>query len=325
MRVCRIITRMNVGGPAKQVEVLNELPVETLLIHGRLEDGETLYKTDGDQVRVQYLQRRIGPYTDYRAYREIVQILRDFKPDIIHTHTSKAGALGRLAARRLGIRCAHTYHGTVFKGYFSSWHSYLVRRLERILMGWTDCTIAVSGAVADEVEMVTGVRPKVVANGFDLGPFHKAASITKKQARRELWWPAHKYIPIFVGRLVPIKNLKYFIDWWSQEHYAWPVVIGSGPDEHLIPSSWWHENHMDTERLALAYRAADELHICSLNEGTPTTMIEATVADCPVRSRELVGGMVDVAPLTRNEILNTYGANRLRGDILKLYWEVLND
>jgi len=155
LRIVRIITRLNVGGPAYQAVILNHLLTkkyncETLLIYGKTCSGEAFYESllqeyPCENIFCPNLQRDINPINDIRAIRQIASIIKKFKPDIVHTHTAKAGLLGRIAANICNTKVIlHTYHGHVLQNYFSPPIEKMIITAERILAKRTDCLITVS-------------------------------------------------------------------------------------------------------------------------------------------------------------------------------------
>ena len=163
-RIARIITRLNIGGPAIQAAMLSdrlrEHGFETLLIHGRLAHGEgdMSYLLQDRSIRTSYvpsLVRSISPLADARAVGSILGHLRAFKPHIVHTHTAKAGTVARAAAfaynrlARSRAHTVHTYHGHSLEGYFK--HAGAFIAIERLLAGTTDRLIAISPRIAADL------------------------------------------------------------------------------------------------------------------------------------------------------------------------------
>ena len=169
IKVARIITRLNVGGPAYQATVLNHLLAnrgyETLLIHGHIAEGETSFDSLLNEYPLQSiyckdLRREISPIHDIAALAQIMRILKQFQPDIVHTHTAKAGLLGRIAAQILGVRgIVHTYHGHVFEGYFGGPKAKMILRAERFLAKRTDRLVAISERLKDELCEKSQIAP----------------------------------------------------------------------------------------------------------------------------------------------------------------------
>lgn len=314
MRVARIITRLNVGGPAKQVEVLNELPVETHVITGVCEKGEREYELrPGSYVlhKIPELQRGVNLWRDFRAYLRVKKILQEIRPSLVHTHTSKAGAIGRVAAWRVGVPCCHTYHGHVFHSYFGSFTTTIVKVVERSLARISARIITISpsqrGDIRQVIRPVDGKRTRVVYNGFDLSPF--LTDMTKEEARRRLRWHPKEWISLFVGRDVGVKRKDRFVEYANKRGVKYIVVNG------------W----VRPEDMPMVYKAVDELVMCSDNEGTPTTVIEAIAAGCLVNFLTCPGGCRDLTMMSREEVLATFDKERLKKDIMDLYKEVLDE
>lgn len=326
IKVCRIITRMNIGGPARQVIELLKLPVCTMLLGGVPDEREGKMSFGClNTESVPSMKRDTHIFNDLIALWSIFSAVRAFKPHIVHTHTAKAGALGRIAAwlARVPVRI-HTFHGHTFYGYWGPVKGLFVRLIEHLLGYITTRIIAISPSQKDEIGSYIGHRKKIVVirNGFDLSRFDN--SITKLEARKRLGWPLDKRIYGFVGRLVPVKNLDGFIQFAEKirgvNRKTWFVVVGDGPEREKIPG-WIHWESW-REDIEFVYKALDKLVLTSKNEGTPTTILEAKVSGCPVISTA-VGGVNDVFHMSREEILEVYNSDRLRKDMMSLYQECM--
>ena len=167
MRVLRLITRLNIGGPSIQAITLSDLLTPrgftTRLVHGSLGAGEGdmsyLIAPSAVAEHLPSLRRELSPADDYAAYTRVAAILREFRPHIVHTHMAKAGAIGRAAAAMYNrsvapndrARVVHTYHGHVLEGYFGAVKTTLFVGVERMLARSTDRIIAVSPAIRDEL------------------------------------------------------------------------------------------------------------------------------------------------------------------------------
>ena len=315
---------MNVGGPAYHVSLLSGRldrdRYATLLVHGHTGPGEAsfadLAREEGCRTEVvEALGPEINPIADLRALVELVRITRRYRPEIVHTHTAKAGALGRLAAR-FAVRprpvIVHTYHGHVLEGYFGSLVSAAYRLLERWLARSTDRLIAVSQATVDDLVRL-GVAPRdafqVVPLGLDLARFDDLAPDAGADFRRRLGMEPDEVLVTFVGRLVAIKRVDVLLRAFASLRDTNPplrlAIVGDG------------ELRDELERLAaeldlgervrfLGYRtdmaeiaaAADVAVLSSDNEGTPVSLIEAAAAGVPAVATA-VGGVPDVvAPQT---------------------------
>jgi len=297
MKICRIITRLNVGGPARQVKVLKDLPgVETLVLAGRCEDGEReMFEPD---VRIEGLGREIGLWNDWKAYRGIKRVLREFRPDLVHTHTSKAGAIGRVAAWRCGVPCVHTYHGHVFHSYFGRVKTEVVKLVEKGLCGISSRVVAISHSQLEEIGEVIGrAKLTLIWNGFDLRPF-----LQEQEVERDKW-------SLFVDRNAPIKRRDRFVKYLRDNNLKGVIANGE----------------FSTKQMAWLYKRAKELVICSDNEGVPTCYIEAVASWCPVKLLTCPGGVVDLVKMSREDILSVFRPERLKEDLLKLYKEVLDE
>jgi glycosyltransferase involved in cell wall biosynthesis len=288
---------------------------QTLLVHGRLAPGEEsmadLAQREG--ARMDYLPslgQPIIPPRDARALAGIVRIARRFRPHIIHTHTAKAGFIGRLAAL-IGLRprpvLLHTYNGHVLENYFGPIRSRAYRRLERQLGRASQCLVGVSAATVDDlVRLRIAPREKfrVIPQGLDLDPFTHVDKATRVATRRQLHLSDDQVLLTFVGRIVPIKRLDLLLR-------AFAIARRSGLLIHLAVVGDG-ETRLDLERLAselgiaanvsfVGYRrdlpriaaAADAAVLSSDNEGTPISLIEAAAAGRPAIATD-VGGVSEV-------------------------------
>src|SRR5262245_61091463 len=210
IRVLRVITRLNIGGPSIQaIELSTRLAARgcrTRLVHGALGAGEGdmryLLEAGGrssvEIVEVPTLKRPVSPADDLRATNALRRIIDTFRPAIVHTHMAKAGALGRLAAMAWNrarpaaerTRLVHTYHGHVLEGYFGGLTSHGFLAIERALARATDRIIAISPRIRDELllqhRIGTAAQYRVVPLGFDLEPFFAVDAAARAEARRRL-------------------------------------------------------------------------------------------------------------------------------------------
>ena len=319
IRVARIITRLNVGGPAIQAMLLtgrlDPERFETLLICGRVGAAE------GDMLELRRelgvvpiviptLGRGISPLDDIRAFLSIVGVLRAFRPHVVHTHLAKAGLLGRLAAALLRVPVVvHTFHGNVLSGYFGAAKSGLFLRLERVLAGLSTRIIAISERQASELRRLgVAVEPRLlrVPLGLDLAPFLDPPA---GLLRRELGVDATTPLVGTVARLVPIKAIGVFLCAAEIIGRDRPdarfIVVGDGEERGRLEADatarglaghihWlgWRSD------LPAIYADLDVVVLTSRNEGTPVSLIEAQAAGRAVVATD-VGGVSDVvvAPL----------------------------
>jgi glycosyltransferase involved in cell wall biosynthesis len=317
-RVLRVIARLNVGGPAIQAitlsRLLDERGYQTRLIRGQEGDREGSMDALAAElgvvpVNLPTLQRRIG-IGDIASLAFLVRQIRDWQPEILHTHAAKAGALGRIAALLAGRRrprvIVHTFHGHVLTGYFSPPVSLAFTTIERFLARHTSRLIAVSDEVrADLVRL--GVAPPeqilVVPLGFDFSRFDTAPEERQRRRaalRQELSIPLDAHLVTLVARLEPIKRVDRFVrvanlvEAPAGTHF---LVVGDGALREELQGSL--DARLLGDRLVWAglrqdmpdvYFASDVVAVTSDNEGTNVSAIEAQAAGVPVVSTR-VGGM----------------------------------
>ena len=224
-RVLRIINRFNLGGPTHNAAYLTRyLPddFETLLVGGSQEATEEgshhiLSSLGVKPLILPELQREVAPWRDRGAYRRIKELIREFKPDIVHTHAAKAGAVGRMAAADMGVKAiVHTFHGHVFHSYFGPLRTALYKNIERFLARRSSRIVAISekqkSELVDEHRICADEKVSVIPLGFDLGRFQDEQA-RKRAFFRKVYGVADDEIAIgIVGRLVPIKNHDLFLE-----------------------------------------------------------------------------------------------------------------
>ena len=313
IRVLRVITRLNVGGPAINAALLSTRldpdRFETLLVAGsesasegsmldlgRLGDGLTLR-------RVPPLGREISALDDFRALTSVTKIAREFRPDIVHTHLAKAGTIGRVAARLAGAHAVvHTYHGTVFRGYFGRATSRAFIEIERALSHITTRIVAITPSQRRElIELGIGDERKVVEIplGLELAPFLDPPD--QIEARTRLGLPLDRPIVAIVARLVPVKDVSLFLHAMAKvSSGALAVIVGDGELRSALEAESASLGLADRCRflgwqrdVAAVYAAADVVALSSRNEGSPVSIIEAMAAGRAVVSMA-VGGVADV-------------------------------
>ena len=225
-RVACIITRLNVGGPANQTALvagrLRGRGFDTLLIHGSLSPGEGdmsyLLGPGVPTQKIPPLGRAIAPFQDLLACWQVYRALCRFRPEVVHTHTAKAGTVGRLAAlaynrtagRRRPAGIAHTYHGHVFEGYFSRRATSLFIAIERWLARRTHVIVAIAPTVktdiAETYRIAQPSQVRVIPLGLDLAPFAAVNDEARSRARAALGIAAGRTVVSTVGRLTDIKR-----------------------------------------------------------------------------------------------------------------------
>jgi glycosyltransferase involved in cell wall biosynthesis len=320
-RLLRVLTRLNIGGPARQ-----ELAVTPFLVERGFDDEIAWGKSSTEEgllpvppgtrsVHLPDLRRKIDPFADQRAYRALSRLIAVHRPNVVHTHMAKAGLLGRVAAMRRSVPAVvHTFHGHVLDGYFSQPATKAIAAAERGLARITDALVAVSPAVRDELldlGIGTPATWHVIPLGLDLEPL-LTSTIRRPQGRSTLGLPAKGPLVGIVGRLVPIKDHRTFVRAAAivaRDHPdATFVVAGDGPDRSSIESSarqllgdrvvflGWVDD------LVPLYAALDVVVVTSRNEGTPVALIEAMAAGRPVVATR-VGGVPDVIDDGRTGLL----------------------
>lgn len=307
-KVLRVITRLNIGGPARHVAILNErLPERgytSHLITGVEGDREGKLAAPGSVETITHLKRELSPRDDIRAYRAIASIVAASQPEIVHTHLAKAGAIGRSAAIRARVPVIiHTFHGHVLEGYFSRAKSAAFLAVERALAKRTDALIAVSDAIRDQLlDLGVGTPRKwhVVPLGLDLGPLLSLAPTS--DAREQFGLDSSRPVVAIVGRLTAVKDHDAFLQvaqiMSARGSDAQFVVAGDGEERPRLEAEA-RKTGLDIRFLGWVtdlpelYAAIDVVALTSRNEGTPVALIEAAAAGIPsVATR--VGGVADV-------------------------------
>lgn len=345
IRILRIIARLNVGGPAIHVTLasagLATRGYQTRVLAGEVgeSEGDMEYfaRERGVAVeRVKGLGREIRGGADVRAGMHLLRVMREWKPHVIHTHTAKAGALGRTAAR-LYMRTrkdgpvpavVHTFHGHVLEGYFGRARSAFFRVVERRLAASTHRLVAPSPRIAEDLlAMRIGKREqyRVVPLGFELDPFLAVGPrdpASPHPLRTELGIPFDATVVAIVGRLTAIKNHEMFLLSASRlpRRTRTPIhflVVGDGELRAdlealakakglagLVHFAGWRRD------LHAVYREIDVLALTSINEGTPVSLIEAMAAGRAVVATG-VGGIPDVVKDGETGLLVTSGRDDL--------------
>ena len=299
VRVLRIIARMNVGGPAVQVSGLmrgfdTEIFEQKLLTgYCAADEADYLEKVavDVKAIRINGLGRSIKPRADLTSLFAIVMEIRRFKPDIIHTHTAKAGVVGRIASILSGKKSVrvHTFHGHLLHGYFGAGKTKLVILIEKFLALFTHQLLAVGKKVQDDL-ITAGIGN---SNKFAVMPpgLQLAHVPSKYEARQELGLDQNEIYCAFIGRITQIKRPDRFLDVAAKTkadnvkvHF---IVAGAGEllqecqDRVAIESLpvtflGWRED------IEVVLAAADFVILTSDNEGTPLSLIQAGMVGIPV-------------------------------------------
>jgi glycosyltransferase involved in cell wall biosynthesis len=318
IRLLRVIGRLNVGGPAIQAITLSKrmeaLGYETTLVRGTEgpHEGSMDYLAERlsvAPVRLRSLRRELGPH-DLAAMAKLTTMLRSSRPDVMHTHAAKAGALGRLAAVLSGRRAprvvVHTFHGHVLSGYFSRPVATAFTTVERTLARRASMLVAVSHEVRDDLvrlRIAPASKITVVRLGFDLAPFDVPPERRRALAaefRRSAGIPLDAQVVTLVARLVPIKRVDRYLQIarkLQRRSDAYFLIVGDGELASSLQSSEdaralgprlvWAGLRRD---MPAVMAGSDVAVLTSDNEGTPVSLIEAQAAGVPVVSTK-VGGV----------------------------------
>ncbi len=251
-RILHINNRFNLGGPTHNVGLLAKYmqpEFETLLIGGPPEKSEESSKFILNDLGVNAMilsemHRAIAPWQDLAAYRRIKQVIKDFNPDIVHTHAAKAGAVGRMAAYDMGVRgIVHTFHGHVFHSYFGPVKTSIFKNIERFLANRSSRIIAISERQKQELvgehRICREDKVAVIALGIDLGKFREDQAGKRALFRRVYGVESDEIAIGIVGRLVPVKNHALFLKGLKhvQEHTGKRVrafIVGDGGERASI-------------------------------------------------------------------------------------------
>jgi len=285
MKVLHIITRMNTGGPAVFLDHLTKsmsgLGTKSTIAYGYCESNETDYtdthKLNADLIKVQSLHRSLSPISDIRSFFQLRKIIKTQKPDVVNTHTSKAGVLARLAAKSVNRKTpvVHTFHGHLIYGYFPKYKIFVLTLVEKNLARFTDAFACITKETQDSLKNL-GIGPNLSWRVIRLGiPVHSRPSLLEKDSK--------KTTLLWVGRFTSIKDPGYAISVIKELEFKSPgqfelVMIGGGEQLERCKSlstnlpvefHGWINNPFDN----IEY--FDLLILTSKNEGMGLVMLEA--------------------------------------------------
>lgn len=350
-RVLRVINRFNIGGPTYNAAYLSKYlddSFETLLVGGQKDETEDssefiVEKLGLSPVIIPEMKREINFKNDQIAYKKIKQLIAEFNPDIVHTHASKAGAIGRLAAYNMKVPViVHTFHGHVFHSYFGKVKTSIYKNIERYLAKKSSSIIAISDIQKKELsnnhKICSSDKIKVVPLGFDLNKFRENTAQKRINFRKE-WNIDEETVAIgIIGRLVPIKNHNFFLriaktikDKTNKKIRFF--IIGDGElkgelieyckelnlkyttkkeSPELITFTSWIKD-IDVVNAGL-----DIITLTSKNEGTPVSLIEAQASSKPIVSTN-VGGIENIVKTNKTALLSeTNDETTFANNLLKL-------
>jgi glycosyltransferase involved in cell wall biosynthesis len=342
IRVLRVIGRLNVGGPSihvvNLVAGLDPSRYEQLLVigHESPAEGSMLDYALSRGVWPHRIQEIVTAFNlaprDGIALKRLFSLMRLYRPHIVHTHTAKAGLLGRVAARLAGVPIiVHTFHGHVLHGYYGPVQNWALRRMERTLAWFSHRLVAVSEQVKKELVEYGVAGPEritVIPLGLDLEPYLDAG-VRRGEFRREMGLSSGAKLVGIVGRIFPVKNHALFLESAARIATAEPVarfvIVGDGLlrfaleqqardlgiAERVVFTGWRSD-------LAPIYADFDVLVVSSNNEGTPLSAIEAMAASCPVVATR-VGGVPDlISDYESGRLVPPRDAEALAGAVLDL-------
>ncbi|HKR04905.1 MAG TPA: glycosyltransferase [Bacteroidia bacterium] len=351
-RVLRIINRLNLGGISYNVAYLSKYlapEFETMILSGIKLDSEESSGFILDQLGLKaiYLpemRREINWKNDRAAYLKIKSIIREFKPDIVHTHAAKAGTLGRLAAAKCGVKTiVHTFHGHVFHSYFSPLKTKLFIQIEKYLASKSTRIIAISDIqkkeICEDFNICKPEKAVVIPLGFDLQRFRDNQEEKRKSFRGHYKISDDEIAIGIIGRITAIKNHDLFLRAFGNAisktvKKVKAVIVGDGEDLQKMQNLCrelglkYSENNSvmaDSQvvftswikNVDWAIAGLDIIAMTSLNEGTPVSLIEAQAANKPVVSTN-VGGIENVVIrditglLSPSQDVNSFSENLLR-------------
>ena len=352
-KVLRIINRLNIGGPTYNAAYLTKhlsSKYETMLLAGMKDDTEAssefIVRDMG--IEPQYIadmHRSINPMNDVKAFFEIIKIIRQFKPDIVHTHAAKSGALGRMAAFICGVPViVHTFHGHVFHSYFHPVKTKIFILIERFLAVISTKIVAISNLQKKELtqdfKICKPEKMEVIPLGFDLLRFTENQEEKRKQFREDYKVEEDEIAIGLVGRLVPVKNHRLFLDVINEVKKQTTkkvrfFIVGDGEERGNIER---YAKDLEIDFISTNFKSAkalltftswiknvdyvnaglDIITLTSFNEGTPVSVIEAQASNKPVVSTK-VGGIQDVVIENETALLSqSADANAFANNLLKL-------
>ncbi len=358
-KVLRIINRFNLGGPTYNVAYLSKYMApeyDTLLVGGMNDNHEAcsdyiIKKLGIHAITIPEMMREIG-YNDVVAYHKIKEIIRRYKPDIVHTHASKAGYLGRRAAAKLNVPViVHTFHGHIFHSYFNKHKTAVFKKIEQNLAEKSTAIIAISDIQKRELCEIHKIADenkfRVIPLGFDLDRFQENYESKRAFFRSTYGIKNDEIVISIVGRLVAVKNHPLFIRAISVVKQKTTkkikaMIVGDGslrndlvylaqslglkcstPESRnenadIVFTSWIQDAD-------IVFAGSEITALTSFNEGTPVSLIESQAANTPIVSTN-VGGIEDVvlkektALLAENDNLEDYSNKLLElveNDILR--------
>ncbi|MES2478205.1 MAG: glycosyltransferase [Bacteroidota bacterium] len=340
-RILRILNRLIIGGPSLNATYLSRYMApeyETMLVIGGKDDHEQdamhLAENLGiEPVVVPSMKRAINIADDRRAYNDIKKLIKDYKPDIVHTHAAKSGAIGRLAASACNVPViVHTFHGHVFHSYFGKAKTNAFIQIERYLARKSSGIIAISDIQKQELGSIYKICPeekiRVIPLGLDLDKFQQNKEEKRASFRTKYLIEEDEIAIGIIGRIVPVKNHSLFVASIARlipasNHKLRFIIIGDGDmrsqtEQELklagIDYAYFPEEQRAAQAICTSWQTEmdyvlaglDIVALTSHNEGTPVSLIEAQAAGKPVVSTN-VGGVADAVVHQQTGIITPPG------------------
>ncbi len=351
-KILQIINRFNLGGPTHNVAYISKYlnsDYEVLLVGGNILEDEAssdyVIKNLGlDALIIPEMEREINGYNDIQAYFKIKNIIKKYKPDIVHTHASKAGFLGRYAAYNNKVPViVHTFHGHIFHSYFGKPKTFMYKTIEREMAKKTSRIIAISEIQKKELchdfKIAKEDKFSVIPLGLDLDVFQDNYKNKRNEFRNKYNIKDDEIAIAIIGRLVHIKNHNLFIKALSEvkkktNKKIKALIVGDGELRNNLVSlaeslnlscSLYENNNHDADIIFTSwiidvdkvFAGVDIVALSSYNEGTPSSLIESQAANTPIVSTD-VGGIRDIvldnqtALLAKNNDLNDFSDKLFR-------------
>jgi len=327
MKVLHIITRLNTGGPAVFLDYLtqsmSELNCENMIAYGFCESNESDYteshKFKAKLIKVNSLHRSLNPIDDIKTFFLLRKTIKQIKPDVVNTHTSKAGVLGRLAAKSVdkNLPVVHTFHGHLIYGYFARYKSFVFTIIEKFMAKFTNSAVAVTGETKSSLTAL-GIGKKLNWQVIPIG-------ITPKDNQIKAISAGDKIKLLWVGRFTDIKDPFFAIEVLKLLNKQSPnnfelTMVGEGelfektkPAAKALPITFtgWIINPFES---GIDF---DLLLITSKNEGLPLVMLEAASNHRVTMSRD-VGGVGEFIKNNETGYLIKSGAKDMADKLIQI-------
>ena len=333
MKVLHIITRMNTGGPAVFLDhltsAMNDLDTKSTIAYGYCESNEADYtdthKLNSDLLKIKTLHRSLNPFDDLKAFFALRRVIKEINPDLVNTHTSKAGVLGRIAAKSINrkIPVVHTYHGHLIYGYFAKYKTFVFTLIERFLALFTNAAVSITKETQNSLQKLK-IGKKLKWSVIHLGiPVSSNSFLPLNSGTKlKLLW---------VGRFTDIKDPAYAVKVVEELEKLSPGkfelnMVGGGELLEPIRKNVQHLPVTFFGWLDKPFEISghfDLLLLTSKNEGMGLVMLEAANYKKPTVARN-VGGIGEFITDGVNGLLIDGGPAEMANQINSLKIENLN-